>query len=203
MVSADCEPTSASRIRRSSEFIVELRRVEHLAKSQYRREHRRPPKLKDIGQSARAKWSWSAPTAVCVSLEFLIRRPRHRYRRGARPAAVSGQMIRLIVSIAASVSALVPRPEAHARARLQLWRHALGRSSQVHIAQVTLAPDIEGAIARHWVAQRSRRFRFWHQYFVLDRARPRWRTGQPKRTAVVSRLTNRRPVNETGAVQRP
>src|SRR5258708_4730826 len=29
----------------------------------------------------------------------------------------------------------------------------------------------------------------WHQYFVLDRARPRWRTRQPKRTAVVSRLS--------------
>jgi hypothetical protein len=28
-------------------------RVEHLGKSQ----HRRPPKLKDIGQSAGAKWS--------------------------------------------------------------------------------------------------------------------------------------------------
>jgi hypothetical protein len=36
-------------IRCSSEFIVEL----HLGKSQ----RRRPPKLKDIGQSARAKWS--------------------------------------------------------------------------------------------------------------------------------------------------
>jgi len=58
MVSAELRTyISLIRIRRSSEFIVELPRVEHLGKSQYRREHRRPPKLKDIGQSARAKWS--------------------------------------------------------------------------------------------------------------------------------------------------
>jgi len=31
------------------------------------------------------------------------------------------------------------------------------------------------------------------------RAKPRWRTRRPKRTAVVSRLPNRRPLNETGA----
>ena len=43
----------------------------------------------------------------------------------------------------------------------------------------------------------------WHQHFVLNRAKPRWRTRRPKRTAVVSRLPNRRPVNETGAAQRP
>ena len=33
--------------------------------------------------------------------------------------------------------------------------------------------------------------------------RPQGRTRRPKRTAVVSRLPNRRPVNETGAAQRP
>ena len=45
-------------------------------------------------------------------------------------------------------------------------------------------------------------FQIWASVFGLDRARPRWRTRQPKRTAVVSRLTDRWPVNETGAVQR-
>jgi hypothetical protein len=39
MVLADCEPTSASRIQPSREFIVELSRVEHLVKSRYRYEH--------------------------------------------------------------------------------------------------------------------------------------------------------------------
>jgi hypothetical protein len=48
---------------------------------------------------------------------------------------------------------------------------------QVHTAKVALATEVE--------------------------ARPRRRTRQPRRTAVVSRLPNRRPVNETGAVQRP
>jgi hypothetical protein len=81
---------------------------------------------------------------------------------------------------------------------------------QVHTAQVMVAPrrDRGGSLRlnsrmRHWVAQRSRCFRYGHQHFVTDRARPRWRTMQPKRTAIVSRLPNRRPVNETGAVQRP
>ena len=54
MVSADCEPTSGSRafgVRVNS--LWSFPRVKHLCKSQ----RRRPPKLKDIGQSARAKWS--------------------------------------------------------------------------------------------------------------------------------------------------
>ena len=50
-------------------------------------------------------------------------------------------------------------------------------------------------------ADKKRRHGISH--FVLDRAKPRWRTRRPKRTAVVSRLPNRRPVNETGAAQRP
>jgi agmatinase len=50
-------------------------------------------------------------------------------------------------------------------------------------------------------ADKKRRHGISH--FVLDRAKPRWRTRRPKRTAVVSRLPNRRPVNETGAARRP
>jgi hypothetical protein len=58
MVSAGCEPTSGSHaFGVLVNSLWSFPRVEHLGKSQYRREHRWPPKLKDIGQSARAKWS--------------------------------------------------------------------------------------------------------------------------------------------------
>jgi hypothetical protein len=57
-VSAGCEPTSGSyALGVLVNSLWSVPRVEHLGKSQYRREHRWPPKLKDIGQSARAKWS--------------------------------------------------------------------------------------------------------------------------------------------------
>jgi hypothetical protein len=58
MVSAGCEPTSGSyALGVLVNSLWSVPHVEHLGKSQYRREHRWPPKLKDIGQSARAKWS--------------------------------------------------------------------------------------------------------------------------------------------------